>query len=109
MQEVILSGREPLLKGSIVKAYLKCARPGCKCQKDKKARHGPYLYLHYTQAGKQKMVYLKPGLKLKASEWTFNYQRFRHARARIVKLNVEILRLIDKLERKRRKELKKDD
>lgn len=105
LEESIISGRQPLLKGSIVKAWLKCVRPRCKCQKDKNARHGPYLYLHWTQDGKQKMVYLKPGLKLKAREWTFNYQRFRHARARIVKLNVEILRLIDELETKRRKEI----
>lgn len=104
-ENIILSNRDPLLKGSIVTAYLKCARPGCPCRKDEKARHGPYLYLHYTQAGKQKMVYLKPGLKVQASEWTFNYQRFRQARAEIVKLNTRILGLIDQLEKIMRKKL----
>ncbi len=109
LEEIILSGRGPLLKGSIVKAYLKCIRPQCRCQKDKNARHGPYLYLHYTRDGRQKMVYIRAGMKLKAKEWVLNYQRFRQARAKIVKLNIEILRLIDELEKARRKELSKDE
>lgn len=109
LEDIILSGRDPLLKGSIVTAYLKCARSGCRCRRDKKARHGPYLYLHYTQAGKQKMVYLRPGLKVQASEWTFNYQRFRGSRAQIVKLNTRILRLIDQLEKIMTKELKANE
>lgn len=109
LERIILAGREPLLKGSIVKAYLRCARPECRCQKDKKARHGPYLYLHYTQDGEQKMVYIRAEVELKVKKWTESYQRLRRARARIVKINLEILKLIDRLEKARRKELSKDD
>lgn len=108
-EDIILAALDPLLKGSIVTVYQKCARSECKCQKDEKARHGPYLYLHYTGAGKQKMVYLKPGLKAQASEWTYNYQRFRGSRADIVKLNARILKLIDQLEKTMTKELKSNE
>lgn len=109
LEDIILSGLDPLLKGSIVTIYQKCARSECKCQKDENSRHGPYLYLHYTKAGKQKMVYIKAGLKVQASEWTYNYQRFRQARADIVKLNARILKLIDQLEKTMTKELKPDE
>ena len=35
----------PMRRGSLSERYMKCSKPGCGCQRDPDARHGPYYSL----------------------------------------------------------------
>jgi hypothetical protein len=51
------------------------------------------------------MVYLKPGMEMKVGEAAERYRRFRSARARLVKVQKEVLDLFNQLEDIQREEL----
>ena len=41
----------PMRRGSLTERLVKCGRPGCPCQDDAEARHGPYFSLTRSVAG----------------------------------------------------------
>ncbi len=41
----------PMRRGSLTERLVKCSRPGCPCQQDRAARHGPYASWTRTVAG----------------------------------------------------------
>jgi hypothetical protein len=88
--------RKELLPGSLVEKYKACNKPGCKCLKGE--LHGPFLYLSLNERGKTKMVFIPRGLWHKTRDRAERYRRWRRARARMVKINSEILRLLDEME-----------
>ena len=51
------------------------------------------------------MIYLKPGMEMKVGEAAERYRRFRSARARLVKIQKEVLDLFNQLEDIQREEL----
>ena len=40
-----LASSRPMRRGSLSERYMKCSTPGCACQRDEHARHGPYYSL----------------------------------------------------------------
>ena len=40
-----LAQARPMRRGSLCERYMKCSKPGCGCQRDPDARHGPYYSL----------------------------------------------------------------
>ena len=40
-----LAEARPMRRGSLSERYMKCSKPGCACQRDEDARHGPYYSL----------------------------------------------------------------
>ena len=90
--------RKKMLKGSVVKKYKACGKGGCKCTKGE--LHGPFYYLTYKQEKKTKMVFLRQKIWESAIKLNDNYRTFRIKRAEISKINREILKLIDIIERK---------
>ena len=40
-----LAATRPMRRGSLSERYMKCSKPGCRCQRDREARHGPYYSL----------------------------------------------------------------
>jgi len=89
--------RKNMLKGSVVKKYKACGKGGCKCTKGE--LHGPFYYLTYKEEGKTKMIFLRQDIwdiSLKLNE---NYRTWRSKRAQISKINREILRLLDIMEK----------
>jgi hypothetical protein len=40
-----LAEARPMRRGSLSERYMKCSKPGCACQRDPGARHGPYYSL----------------------------------------------------------------
>lgn len=40
-----LAEARPMRRGSLSQRYMKCSKPGCACQRDAAARHGPYYSL----------------------------------------------------------------
>src|SRR5258708_8479887 len=47
-----LAQPKPMRRGSVSERSIKCGKPGCACNKDPKARHGPYYSLTQAVAGK---------------------------------------------------------
>src|SRR5260370_41003981 len=46
-----LAQPQPMRRGSVSERSIKCGKPGCACNKDPKARHGPYYSLTQAVAG----------------------------------------------------------
>ena len=47
-----------LCKGSIMRVYLTCGKPNCRCKTDEKAKHGPYNVWTRKVKGKTVTRYL---------------------------------------------------
>ena len=47
-----IADARPMRRGSVSERRVKCNKPGCKCQTDEKARHGPYVSLVRVVGGK---------------------------------------------------------
>lgn len=96
--EVCLA-RDPLVKGSVYELRRKCGKPTCACARG--ALHGTVV-LSWSEAGRTHLRSLPPGRRGDLRAGVRRYQRFRRARARLVKLHAEMLALIDALEAGRR-------
>ncbi len=96
--EVFLA-RDSLVKGSVYTLQRKCGKPSCACARG--ALHGT-LVVSWSEAGRTRLQPLPPGRRGDLRAAVRRYQRFRRARARLVKLHAEMLALIDALDRGRR-------
>ena len=54
----VLSQPKPMRRGSVSERTMKCGKASCPCQRDPKARHGPYYSLTRPMAGKTQSRYL---------------------------------------------------
>ena len=98
--EVFLA-RDPLVKGSVYELRRKCGKPACACARGE--LHGTVV-LSWSEAGRTRLRSLPPGRRSDVRTAVRRYQRFRRARARLVKLHAEMLALIAALEAARRQE-----
>lgn len=53
-----LSQPRPMRRGTVNERRMKCGRANCACQRDPKARHGPYYMLTQAAGGKTRSRYL---------------------------------------------------
>jgi hypothetical protein len=88
--------RHRLLKGSLLHRSKVCLKPGCKCTRGEP--HPPLTYLSWSEGGKSRQLYVPPGDRERVQREVQAYQRLRQARARWVKLQSDILALLDALE-----------
>jgi len=91
-----------MVKGSVIILARRCGKPGCKCNRGEKHKS---KYLSISDGGKTRMIYLKPGMEMKVREAAERYRRFRSARARLVKIQKDVLNLFNQLENIQREEL----
>ncbi len=98
--EVFLA-REPLVKGSVYELRRRCGKPTCGCTRGE--LHGTAV-LSWSEGGRTRLRSLPPGRRGDLRAAVHRYQRFRRARARLVKLHIEMLALIAALEAARREE-----
>ncbi len=93
--EEVLLDRPPLLRGTFIEVRRTCGNPGCKC-----ARGQRHLcrQLSASIGGKAHSWNVPQRYVQKVKQLTENYRRFRRARAAWVKINKEMLNLIDELE-----------
>jgi len=96
--EVFLA-RDPLVKGSVYTLYRRCGKATCGCVRG--PRHGT-LVLSWSEGGRTRLRTLPPGRQGELRARVRRYQRFRRARARLVKLHAQMVVLIDALEAGRR-------
>jgi len=93
--EKVLLDRPPLLKGTFIEVRRTCGNPGCKC-----ARGQRHLcrQLSASIEGKARTWNVPRQYAQKVKRLTEDYRRFRRARAAWVKINKEMLKLVDELE-----------
>jgi hypothetical protein len=91
--------RKSLLKGSFVRKYKACNKKGCRCTKGE--LHGPFFYLSLRRAGKTRMIFVKKRDWSIVEELSANYRAWRQNRAKIARINRQILALIDQMEGER--------
>ncbi len=97
-QEVVGSlSRKKLIAGTPVKKYKACNKGNCKCTRGE--LHGPTYYVSRKEGKRTKMIYIRRGLWPKVEEKVKRYQRWRVIRARIVKINSDLLHILDKMEK----------
>ena len=93
--ERVLLGRHELLKGSVIEVQRTCGKAGCKCAKGQE--HICYQ-LSASIEGRTRTRNVPRKDLTKVKHLTDNYRRFRRARAAWVRLNEQIIELINQLE-----------
>ncbi|MBI3600359.1 MAG: hypothetical protein HY097_06925 [Nitrospinae bacterium] len=92
----IVLWHKPMIKGSFVEKYKVCGNKNCRCAAGE--RHGPFKYLSISEANKTTMVFVRRGDETRVGRLAGNYKVFRTARSKILAINQEITRLIDRIE-----------
>ena len=88
----------PMILGSFYRLRTKCGKPSCRCA------HGPphtAWVLSRSEQGQSKLYSLPAPERPRLKRLTAEYRRFQRARARWVKLTVQLLRQIDAIEARR--------
>lgn len=89
--------RNKLIAGTPVEKYKACNKGNCRCTRGE--LHGPTYYISRKEGKMTKMIYIRQALWPKVEEKVKRYQRWRSIRARLVKVNSEILLIVDKMEK----------
>jgi hypothetical protein len=76
----------PLLAGSLVKQYVVCGKPGCRCQRGQK--HGPLYYLYWKEQGRSRSLYVPRARVAEIRRQIQNYRSLQKALARQVRLGL---------------------
>jgi hypothetical protein len=98
--EAVVSCRN-LVKGSVYDLQTRCGKPSCVCAQGQ--RHSA-MVVSWSQAGRTRILTVQPGDLDRLIRLTGEYRSFRKARARLVKLQKELLKEVDKLETALREE-----
>ena len=61
--------------GSVVRRYMPCGKPGCRCQADPPKLHGPYWQYTHKAAGKTITRRLTPDQARHYQQWIANRRR----------------------------------
>jgi len=88
-------GREPLLPGSIYTLRRKCGKPNCRCSRGELHES---TVLSYRGQGRPRNISPPPGQLDSLRTMTHDYRRCRQARAKLVRWQRQLLKLVDALE-----------
>ena len=84
-----------LLKGSVYNLKTRCGKPSCACAQGQLHRA---MVLSWSQVGKTRILTVQAGELDRLVRLTGEYRTFRQARSKLVKLQKELLKEVDKLE-----------
>lgn len=93
--------RLPMIKGTVYEQRRKCGKPNCYCATGEPHRS---MMLSRSEQGRTKLMTIASGQLRDVQVLTERYQKFRRARARLGQIYKTMVRLIDELEKARRKE-----
>jgi hypothetical protein len=105
LMEPFFSDR-PILKGTVYELKRKCGKPGCKCAQG--ALHAR-MVLSASEGGQTRLRVIPRGFLVQTQQRVKRYQQLRRARARVVQIHRQVLKLIDQMEALRRQEVPKKD
>jgi hypothetical protein len=63
--------------GSLVRRFMPCGNPTCRCMADPPQLHGPYYQWSYKVAGKTRSIRLSEDQARMCEEWTHNHKRLK--------------------------------
>jgi len=98
----IFMDRKPMTKGTVYEMKRKCGKPGCRCAAGE--LHGS-MVLSWSEEGSTQIQTIPKGKLTEVRSLSERYQQFRRARARLIKLQQEMIALIDKIDTARRKQV----
>jgi Family of unknown function (DUF6788) len=75
--------------GSLVRRYMPCGKPGCRCMGTPPALHGPYYQWTYRQRGKTMTKRLTAAQATQCEVWIQNYRKLRALNRRLVGLSLK--------------------
>lgn len=79
-----------ILRTTVSKYYLTCGYKKCRCHSGEK-KHGPFVYLSFTDKGKTKMYFTPKDIEKYVKEGVKNYNRLWKDIYKLCKINREIL------------------
>jgi len=92
----------PVLKGTVYELNRKCGKTGCKCaQGELHAR----MVVSASERGKTRLRAIPRGFLVDTQQRVRRYQELRRARARVVQIHRQMLKVMDEMEAMRREEL----
>ena len=92
----------PVLKGTVYELKRKCGKPGCKCAQGE--LHA-CMVVSASQRGKTRLRAIPRGFLVDTQQRVRGYQQLRRARARVVQIHRQMLKLMDEMEAMRRQEV----
>lgn len=93
-----LKEHRSFIRGIVYKLRRKCGKAGCRCVQGE--LHESWV-LAVSEKGRKRMRMVPKGKREQWARMAASYRRFRRARAELVKLFTEVLKLVDELERER--------
>ena len=91
-----LPPHDAILRGSLIKRYKRCGKPGCKCAGGR--GHGPKYYLSVSQPGSTpRMDYSPQKYQEQAEEYVANFRKTKQLLEEISSINRELLRRRERL------------
>ncbi len=92
----------PIVKGTVYELKRKCGKPGCKCaQGELQSR----LVISASEGGKTRLRAIPRGFLVDTQQRVKRYQELRRARARVVEIHRQMLKILDEMEAMRREEV----
>ena len=85
-----------MIRGTMLKRYLECARQNCRCHKGVKERHGPYYFLAIRRKDKTKHVYIPQDKIETVKKWVSSYNKIWQGIEEITDINVKLIRMDSK-------------
>lgn len=92
--EVFLD-RDPLARGTVYELRRKCGKPSCCCATEGQLH--AVTVLSVSEEGRTRLRTIPPDQIAALRALTAQYQRFRRARARLVKVHRQLVTVIDQL------------
>jgi len=99
--EPFLSDR-PVVKGTVYELKRKCGKPGCKCAQGQLHSR---MVVSASERGKTRLRVIPRGFLVDIQKRVRRYQELRRARARVVEIHRQMLKVMDQMEAMRREEL----
>ncbi len=72
--------------GSVIRRYMPCGNPSCRCMAQPPELHGPYIQWSHKIGGKTQSMRLTQDQARQAKEWAGNYKKLKRLLRRMEQL-----------------------
>ena len=99
----VFAADKPMIRGSVYEMKRKCGKTSCVCATQGKLHSSRVI--SWSEDGSTRLQMIPKGKFVELRILTKRYQRFKKARAQLIKIQNKMIEIIDQLEVLRRKEL----
>ena len=86
----LLHTKDAMVDCSLIKRYVQCSKPGCRCQRGKDKWHGPFYYASRKVSGKTAYRYVSKGKWYETSLRANSYKKYQRRLSGVRQINREI-------------------